>query len=205
MKTAKFYNLLAIGLALTCIVATGCKRKPNYITPIPGRTGTAVQEPPPGGILPGGTGPASPITGTTTPSGIGSATTGFPPGAGHSGWTEDADMFKADTVYFDFDTSAIKDSEKSKIDSVASYLKSNPASAVKVEGHCDERGTEEYNRALGERRALAVRELLIAQGIVPDRVDTISYGKDRPADPGHNPAAWSKNRRGAFILLTPPK
>lgn len=202
MKTAKFFNLLTIGLALTCLVATGCKRKPNYITPIPGRTGAAVQEPPPGGILPAGPGTGSQVTGTTTP---GSEATGFPQGAGHPGWNEDAEMFKSDTVYFDFDSSVVKDNEKSKVEAVASYLKSNAANAVKVEGHCDERGTEEYNRALGERRALAVREQLIAGGVAPERVDTISYGKDRPADPGHNEAAWQKNRRGVFLLLTPPK
>ena len=80
-----------------------------------------------------------------------------------------------------------------------------PSAAVQVEGHCDERGTEEYNRALGERRALAAREALIGLGIASDRVDTISYGEDKPAVPGHNESAWSKNRRGAFVLLTPPQ
>ena len=87
---------------------------------------------------------------------------------------------------------------------VADYLKANSAKAVRVEGNCDERGTEEYNRSLGERRALAVREELIRLGIDPTRVDTISYGKDRPADPGHDEAAWSKNRRDDFIVLTKP-
>ena len=88
---------------------------------------------------------------------------------------------------------------------VADYLKANSGKAVRVEGNCDERGTEEYNRSLGERRALAVREELIRLGIDPTRVDTISYGKDRPVDPGHDEAAWKKNRRDDFIVLSPPK
>ena len=72
-----------------------------------------------------------------------------------------------------------------------------------VEGHCDERGTEEYNRSLGERRALALRELLVAAGVSADRVHTLSFGKDKPVETGHNEAAWSKNRRGEFILVLP--
>jgi peptidoglycan-associated lipoprotein len=83
-------------------------------------------------------------------------------------------------------------------------MKANQAKAVLVEGNCDERGTEEYNRSLGERRALAVREELIRLGIPPTDVDTISYGKDRPAEQGHDEAAWKKNRRDDFIVLTAP-
>lgn len=204
MKIVQLSTLLAVGLALTCIVATGCKRKPGLVTPLPNgaRAGaTTIPEPPPGGILQGG-----PTTGGNPTETSLSPDKSFPQGPGHPGWNNDGgEMFKSDTVYFDFDSSAIKDSEKSKIDNVATYLKSNPANAVQIEGHCDERGTEEYNRALGERRALAVREQLIGAGIAPDRLDTITYGKDRPADPGHNEAAWRKNRRGVFDLLTPPK
>jgi peptidoglycan-associated lipoprotein len=74
-----------------------------------------------------------------------------------------------------------------------------------VEGNCDERGTEEYNRSLGERRALALRESLISLGIEATRVDTISYGEDKPVATGHDEAAWKQNRRGDFIQLTPPK
>jgi peptidoglycan-associated lipoprotein len=114
-------------------------------------------------------------------------------------------MLKAHTVYFAYDSSVVRSSEKSKVAAVADYLKGNPAAAVRVEGNCDERGTEEYNRALGERRALAVRGMLVSLGIDPRRVDTISYGKDRPVEPLHNEAAWSKNRRDDFVLLTPPK
>ena len=86
---------------------------------------------------------------------------------------------------------------------LADYLKGAPTDALLVEGHCDERGTEEYNRSLGERRALALREYLINSGIASDRIITRSYGEDRPAVQGHDETAWSKNRRGEFILLKP--
>ena len=98
----------------------------------------------------------------------------------------------------------LKASEKPKVAAVADYLKANAGKAVRVEGNCDERGTEEYNRSLGERRALAVREELIRLGIDPTEVDTISYGKDRPVDPGHDESAWKQNRRDDFIVLTKP-
>ena len=84
-----------------------------------------------------------------------------------TGWIEDAEALKSETVYFDFDSSVLKAAEKPKVAAVADYLKANSAKAVRVEGNCDERGTEEYNRSLGERRALAVREELIRLGIDP--------------------------------------
>jgi peptidoglycan-associated lipoprotein len=74
-----------------------------------------------------------------------------------------------------------------------------------IEGHCDHRGTLEHNRALGERRALALRQELIRLGVAPNRVDTVSYGEDRPTDPGHHAEARRKNRRAEFVSLTPPK
>ena len=87
--------------------------------------------------------------------------------------------------------------------SVAQALASDMNAKLLIEGHCDERGTEEYNRSLGERRALALREALQKAGVDSLRVKTISYGKDKPADPAHDDAAWTKNRRGEFILLHP--
>jgi peptidoglycan-associated lipoprotein len=115
------------------------------------------------------------------------------------------EVFKAYTVHFDLDSSTVKSSEQSKIEAVADYLKQHPADALKIEGYCDERGTEEYNRSLGERRALALREYLANLGGNPNRILTVSFGEGQPVDPGHNEAAWAKNRRGEFILLTPPQ
>lgn len=195
MKLINFNKLAVLGLVLA-MAATGCKHKPPPTTRLPPPGGVTGETPSvgPGGTIPG--------AGETT---SGTSPTGIPQGAGHPGWPENAEIFKSDTVHFAFDSSVIRPEEKSKIAAVADYLKSNPADAVKIEGHCDERGTEEYNRALGERRALALRESVVGLGIDADRVDTISYGKDRPADPGHDESAWKANRRGEFILLTPPK
>ncbi len=122
----------------------------------------------------------------------------------HTGWSEDKDHFAVQTVHFAFDSSTVKSADKSKVAAVADYLKGNSQNAVRVEGNCDERGTEEYNRSLGERRALAVREELVHLGVTPDRVDTISYGEDKPVATGHNEDSWKQNRRADFILLTPP-
>src|SRR5262249_39277043 len=120
-------------------------------------------------------------------------------------WTPNRDEFRAQTVYFDFDKSIIKPSEVSKLDEVARRMKSSfQGKALRIEGHCDERGTEEYNRALGDRRALSVREKLVSLGLDPEMLPTITYGEEKPADPGHNEAAWAKNRRAELVLLSPP-
>ncbi len=116
---------------------------------------------------------------------------------------EDRDKFKADTVYFDFDKSAVKASEESKLQDVAAYFKGSSTDALIIEGNCDERGTEKYNLSLGERRALAVREYLANLGMDPQRIKTVTFGASKPVESGHNEAAWSKNRRGDLILATP--
>jgi peptidoglycan-associated lipoprotein len=201
MKLNKFTSLLVIGL-VACVAATGCKKKPVGVTDLPGsRAGKVPDMPASNAITPGGTPGATPgaVTGTDTTGGIPSNSPDR-----FKGWLEDAQALKAETVYFDFDSSVIKASEKPKVAAVADYLKANKGKAVRVEGNCDERGTEEYNRSLGERRALAMREELVHLGISPDFLDTISYGKDRPAAQGHDESAWKLNRRDDFIVLSPP-
>jgi peptidoglycan-associated lipoprotein len=191
MKLLKSANLLLCVLALAI---AGCKPKPGYITPLGGgsRTGDSSSI---------GTGGKLPGEGDT------STLSGIPanPAGSHQGWGEDASILKPDTVYFAFDSSVVRSEERSKVQAVADHLKSNPANAVRIVGNCDERGTAEYNRALGERRALAVREELAKLGIDASRVDTISYGFDRPASQGHDESSWKMNRRDEFILLSPPK
>ena len=200
MKFIKLTHLLVLALALT-VAGSGCRKGPQKPTPLPGSyAGKVPNEPGSGDPL----GKSSNSNGTGVESG---KLPGEPTALGkpaHDGWAENAETFKANTVHFAFDSSVLRSSDASNVRSVADHLKSNSAQAVRVEGHCDERGTEEYNRSLGERRALAIREELIKLGISGDRVDTISYGKDRPADPGHTDAAHEKNRRGEFILLSPP-
>jgi peptidoglycan-associated lipoprotein len=119
------------------------------------------------------------------------------------GMAMDRDALAAYTVHFPYDSAAVKKSEKANLQAVADALGKDAGTKLLIEGHCDERGTEEYNRSLGERRALALREALAKLGVDPSRVRTLSYGKDRPADPGHDESAWAKNRRGEFVLLHP--
>jgi len=139
--------------------------------------------------------PANPITGLHEPNS----------GDRHLNWVRDTELLRPQTIYFDFDKSTVRSGEESKLAAVADYLRAHAEAALLVEGNCDERGTEEYNRSLGERRSLAAREILIQLGIAGSRIDTLAYGEDRPAEPGHNEAAWSKNRRDDFVVLTPPK
>lgn len=105
-------------------------------------------------------------------------------------------------IYFDFDKSDIRPDAKTTLDENTEWLKANSGVSIQVEGHCDERGTDEYNLALGERRAHSTKAYLGSQGINEDRLTTISYGEERPADSGHNEEAWSKNRRADFIVTS---
>ena len=105
-----------------------------------------------------------------------------------------------DTVNFDFDSSELTVSARSTLNRQAAFLSLNPDLMIVIEGHADERGTREYNLALGERRATAVRDYLVAKGINSARVRTVSYGKERPAVAGSDETAWAKNRRAATVL-----
>jgi len=105
-----------------------------------------------------------------------------------------------DRVFFDYDSSALSDDAKATLSAQAAFLSANPAVKITVEGHCDERGTREYNLALGDRRATAARDYLVAQGVDAARIRTISYGKERPSFIGSNPYAYSKNRRAVSVI-----
>ncbi|MGB8959414.1 MAG: peptidoglycan-associated lipoprotein Pal [Candidatus Aminicenantales bacterium] len=105
------------------------------------------------------------------------------------------------TVYFDYNTAAIRDEARATLDSDAAWLKKFRTAKILVEGHCDERGTEEYNLALGEKRAKAAQDYLLSAGITPDRIKIISYGKSQPINPGHDESAWQMNRRAQFVII----
>ena len=105
-----------------------------------------------------------------------------------------------DRVFFDFDSAVLEPEARRTLDRQAEWLRLFPEVLLVLEGHCDERGTREYNLALGERRANAVREYLIAQGIAPSRLRTLSYGKERPYALGHNDEAWALNRRSVSVI-----
>ncbi len=107
-----------------------------------------------------------------------------------------------DRVYFDYDKYSVRDDAAPLLDAQASWLKRYPAVQVRIEGNCDERGTQEYNLALGARRANAVREYLVAHGVEAARVTTVSYGKEKPIDPGAGEAAEAHNRNGHTAILS---
>jgi peptidoglycan-associated lipoprotein len=102
------------------------------------------------------------------------------------------------TIYFDFDKYNLRDDARNTLDRNAEILRANPDLKITIEGHCDERGTNEYNLALGENRAKAARDYLVRLGIDPSRISIISYGEERPVALGHDEAAWAQNRRGEF-------
>jgi peptidoglycan-associated lipoprotein len=201
MKTSSLIRVLFVGAALTLGMA-GCVHGPASVTPIP----NPYKPPAPPPITENNLGPGaalpepSPIK--ETREGLPADTNGpwAPVIANHN---EDAATLKPDTVYFDLDSATIKKTEYKKLEEVANFLTNHLADALRVEGNCDERGTEKYNLSLGEKRALAVREYLANLGVDARQIVTVSYGKARPAAPGHDEAAWSKNRRDDFVLLTP--
>ncbi len=102
-------------------------------------------------------------------------------------------------AFFDFDDFSLRTDAKAALDADGKYLEKSSGVNVIIEGHCDERGSVEYNLALGEKRARAAKDYLVSFGIKTGRITTISYGKERPFDPGHDEAAWSKNRRAHFV------
>jgi peptidoglycan-associated lipoprotein len=196
MKSKTLFNLIALGAALI-FSGTGCRHTPQNTK---GITGTGHPTNPPGieSGQPIGDTTGTGVNPTTTPVGGGE----LPPD--HVNWIAHPDILADQTIHFAYDKSAIRSQEQGKVDAVVEYLKSHAGDAVRVEGNCDERGTEEYNRSLGERRALAARERIVQAGIDPKRVDIITYGKDKPVVQEHNESAFSKNRRDDFVVLTPP-
>jgi peptidoglycan-associated lipoprotein len=105
-------------------------------------------------------------------------------------------------IHFDFDKYNIRPGDAEILNENAVLLKKYSKVKIQIEGHCDERGTVEYNLALGERRANATKNYLVSLGVSADRISTISYGKERPLDPGHNEEAWAKNRRAHTVILS---
>ena len=176
MRSARFLMMVAVGLAVTTAFS-GCSmfKKKNA-------TGTGAGD---GNVL------------GVTPSAISDDPLGM--GNARLAGEEQRGLFQA--VYFDYDSSTVKPSERSKIEEVASKLGGMEGASVIVEGHCDERGSAEYNLALGERRALAIRAYLVGLGVAAERVQTKSFGEENPVAMGHGEDSWHLNRRGEFVLI----
>ena len=107
-----------------------------------------------------------------------------------------------DTVYFDLDSYTLSPTARDMLVKNAAVMKKKGGVKVRIEGHCDERGSDEYNLALGEKRARAALDYLVTMGVPASRLSVISYGKEKPADPGHDEAAWARNRRDDFVIVS---
>jgi peptidoglycan-associated lipoprotein len=146
----------------------------------------------------GGAGAAG-ATGATSLGGISSSAL---PGQPVAGSQEDLEISVGDRVFFAYDSAVLSPIATQTLDRQAAWLKQYPTVFLTIEGHSDERGTREYNLALGDRRANAVKNYLVALGIDPARLLTISYGEERPAEPGNDDTAWAKNRRAVSLVST---
>lgn len=174
-------SLAALAAAAAFTISACASNPPPEPEPAPQPTETAVVTPP--RVSP----PPSPPP--PTPSG---------PAAGSRA---DFAAKATDRVYFDYDQYNLDDADRRSLASQVAWLKQYPATRVQIEGHADERGTKDYNIALGARRAEAVVSYLKAQGIAADRISSISFGKDKPLDPGHDEAAWARNRNAYTNII----
>jgi peptidoglycan-associated lipoprotein len=132
--------------------------------------------------------------------GSGSSSTGNAAGQAVPGSVEEFQVSVGDRVFFDYDSYEIRPDAQDTLQKQAAWLQQYGQYTVTIEGHCDERGTREYNLALGERRANSVKNYLVALGVNANRIQTISYGKERPENPGQDEIAFSQNRRGVTVL-----
>lgn len=178
----KFSTMLAVFTMALAVVSTGCKYD---------KAGK-------GGAGDGTTG--SDITGQDISGGDTGTIAGASEGKFEDLYTRCTDVEFA-PVYFGFDSTVVPQGELGKIDAVAQHLKDKTDRVVVVEGNCDERGSSEYNMSLGENRAIIIRNYLVQNGIAADRIQTRSYGAEKPAVDGHDESAWAKNRRGEFAIF----
>ncbi|WP_448585381.1 peptidoglycan-associated lipoprotein Pal [Thermaurantiacus sp.] len=168
----------AVVLAVAALLGAGCARKRESLPPPP--------PPAEAPVAPGAGAPVPPVATTAIPG----SRADFLARAG------------SDTVYFALDSYALDERARATLDAQARWLLDHAAVRVTIEGHCDERGTREYNLALGERRANAVKNYLAARGVDAARITTISYGKERPAVEGQDEEAWAQNRRSVTVLVS---
>jgi peptidoglycan-associated lipoprotein len=183
-------------LLVAAVVVSGCAKRPattQAAAPAPtGAASTTASTP--------STGSQQMQSGPTTGGGAGATTTPAPSSTARPAVQDFAAVKDLADVFFDFDKYDIRPADAKTLDSNASWLKSNPNHLVLIEGHCDERGTNEYNLALGERRAKSTMNYLVSQGVQANRITIISYGEERPQCTEHTESCWDKNRRAHFLV-----
>lgn len=185
----KSFFIKSIGvttIALCLVLASACAKKNVAAKPGGADAGATTSD-------------GSGIGGSTLDNGAGGANGGAGSGS-MDAMNEAAAGGKLLTVYFEYDRATLDDAARAELKKHYQYLNKNGKTNIIVEGHCDNRGTDEYNLALGERRAKAIKDYLVNLGIAANRLSTISYGEERPAIQGDSESAWSKNRRGEFVI-----
>jgi len=185
-------HLVLSSLLVAAVVLSGCAKRPattQAAAPAPtGSASTTASTPPP---APAPVQSDTPTAATTTPA---------PSSTARPAVQDFAAVPELVDVFFDFDKYDIRPGDAKTLDANANWLKSNSNHLVLIEGHCDERGTNEYNLALGERRAKSTMNYLVSQGVQANRITIISYGEERPQCTEHNEACWAKNRRAHFLV-----
>ena len=187
MKGTFSWKWAVLALSVAALVSVGCAKKQTVKS-------EGAQAPPAG---PAAVGEAPVKEAPPAPVAVAPA---MPPAAAPGVAVTEEKLSQFDDVRFDFDKSEVKEDGRKTCQVVADYLKKHPQAKMLIEGHCDERGTAEYNMALGERRATAVMTYLVSLGVPKAALSTVSFGKEKPLDPGHNEEAWAKNRRAHFVL-----
>jgi peptidoglycan-associated lipoprotein len=174
-------------MVVAVVLGSGCARKPvTTVTSAPSPTGAAQYSPMVGVARAGGSAAARPVEGA-------------PAEPARQAPREFATTPALADIHFDFDKYAIRPEDAQILDRNARWLRDNPGELILIEGHCDERGTNEYNLALGDRRAKATMEYLVARGVTAQRMSVISYGEERPLCRDHTEACWAQNRRAHFL------
>jgi peptidoglycan-associated lipoprotein len=202
MEVRRFQIVLIL---LSLLLATACAKRPAMTqAAAPAPTGAAVTAPAPAPAPP----PPAPVAPPAPPAAPPPVAAAPPapapaPAPPRPAPAEFKSVPELRDVFFDFDRYALKPEGARTLDASIEWLKANPSALVLVEGHCDERGTNAYNLVLGERRAKAAHEYLVARGVAATRIQTISYGEERPACAERNEACWSRNRRAHFLAKQP--
>jgi peptidoglycan-associated lipoprotein len=194
MTRSRISVAMTLPILSLALLLAGCPKRPG--------SGAGVSAPAPGAPTPVATAPGTGMRPAASGPGDRSVAPGAQPGAGASAFRPDqfSESASVRDVHFDFDRYDIRSDDARLLDANAVYLKTNPRHLLLIEGHCDERGTTEYNLALGDRRAKAAMNYLVSQGIKSERIQIVSYGEERPACREHTEACWATNRRAHFLV-----
>lgn len=193
MRSRTTHIVFFIGLALVALTASCAKRPAMTQGAAPAPTGVAAPVPAPAA-------PPGPVVEAPTPAPPPAPVFAAPPRPAPGAFVAEPALRD---IFFDFDKSTIRPDAARTLDANLDWIKSNPSALILIEGHCDERGTNAYNLALGDRRATATRDYLTARGVAAERITMISYGEERPVCSERNESCWAKNRRAHFLAKRP--